>query len=140
MHSEVSFICEFEHTVDRNKALKEVRKIASSVGTVKGINEGDLHSWWNVVRVGVEVVVNKPVRRGIMIAQQSGSKVWVYFRYEKSQNFCYSCGMLVHVLHKCASECKFADDGSFPYGPGLRASPLQKRYVSGSYRMRTASG
>ncbi|KAK6140965.1 hypothetical protein DH2020_025293 [Rehmannia glutinosa] len=52
------------------------------------------------IRILAVVNLDKPLLRGTYITLHS-EKVWVDFRYEKLQNFCFYCGLVGHLERGC---------------------------------------
>lgn len=53
------------------------------------------------IRVRVLVNILKPLLTGCWIPRVNKAKVWVVFKYEKLQGFCYNCGILGHEKMSC---------------------------------------
>lgn len=66
------------------------------------------HRYGVSLRIRAWLNVDKPLRRGQMVAAGSGAPLRVSFKYEKLGNFCFRCGKLDHVILDCGVE----DDGS----------------------------
>ena len=71
----------------------------------------------------------KPIRRGTVVVNSSGIRVWVYFRYERLPNFCYWYGLMGHVESECVLKPDEIDVNSWPYAPSLCASPDKNRFL-----------
>lgn len=56
----------------------------------------------------MDLLLDKPLRRGGNIVNLDGSKTWVTFKFERLPCFCFQCGLLGHDEQHCPS---------FPYNP-----------------------
>lgn len=73
-------------------------KIASQIGETTEVEE------WRVegcalrgfIRVRVVVNILKPLLTGCWVPRANKPRVWVVFKYEKLQGFCYKCGIIGH--------------------------------------------
>ncbi|XP_023915649.2 uncharacterized protein LOC112027205 [Quercus suber] len=72
------------------------------------------------MRVKVELLTSKPIRRGAFIGGSEGVRSWVTFKYERLPIFCHFCRVLGHDLKHCAKhfarmknnrevECQYSD-------------------------------
>ena len=71
------------------------------------------------IRIRVDLLLDKPLRRGGRVASVEGEKCWVSFRYERLPIFCFQCGKLGHNEKHCLDP----PDQQNPrqYGDWLRA-------------------
>ena len=53
------------------------------------------------VRARVMVDITKPLCRRRVISLESGTELWVSFKYERLPNLCYWCGCLTHTDRDC---------------------------------------
>ncbi|XP_050217735.1 uncharacterized protein LOC126668590 [Mercurialis annua] len=113
---------------DRDSVLR----IGERVGPVMEVREEDLESWGKHVRVRIMVDITRPLKRGVMVRNNRGEKVWVFFRFEKLPNYCYWCGMLGHIHDDCEIMPEDIEAKDWPYSPALRASPFKRAVVSRS--------
>lgn len=77
-----------------------------------------------LVRVQVELPLDKPIKRGGHVTLGSGTKHWVDYKYERLNKFCYYCGSLLHEQVDCASRQADEEAGSIKDGrfrPWLKA-------------------
>ena len=90
------------------------RDLGNSLGRYIEI---DKRSWLleqaKLMRIQVDLPLNKPLRKGGNVVNLNGSKTWVTFKFERLPCFCFQCGLLGHDERHCAS---------FPYNPN---SPKQ---------------
>lgn len=79
--------------------------------------EIDKRSWFSeqakFMRIWVDLLPNKPLRREGNVVNLDGSKTWITFKFERLPCFCFQCGLLGHDERHCLS---------FPYNPN---SPKQ---------------
>ena len=77
------------------------------------------------MRVRVNLLNDKSLRRGGNIATADGERFWVSFRYERLPTFCYVCGKIRHD----EKHCSVKQDGQQvdrQYGEWLRAGSTNK--------------
>ncbi|GLT32987.1 hypothetical protein SLA2020_076140 [Shorea laevis] len=121
------------------------KRIGDELGRCVDIDDGGSNSWRvEYIRVRVFIDTRKPIRRGMKLMMKT-NLIWVDFRYECLQNFCYCCGMLDHVERDCELGLEMEAMGvrERPYGEKLWATPkrLSKADETGSRRwLRDASG
>lgn len=77
------------------------------------------------IRIQVDLLFNKPLRRGGNIVNLEGEKTWVAFKYERLPTFCYQCGWLGHDEKHCQNH-PFTPNSPKQYGDWMRASGNQK--------------
>ena len=53
------------------------------------------------LRIRVEILLDKPLRRGSKIKGLHGEVVCVAFKYERLISFCFRCGILGHEAKTC---------------------------------------
>lgn len=71
----------------------------------------------------MDLLVDKPLRRGASVISPEGDKSWVAFKYERIVDLYYSCGR-GHELKTCphrGSNSNMSKDGNLPYDDWLRA-------------------
>ena len=54
-----------------------------------------------IMRIRVDIQLDKPLRRDGKIASMEGEKFWVNFKYERLPIFCFQCGRLGHDEKRC---------------------------------------
>ncbi|GKV12307.1 hypothetical protein SLEP1_g23469 [Rubroshorea leprosula] len=90
------------------------------------------------------VDIRRPLRRGMKLSLKDGP-LWVDFRYEHLQNFCYCCGMLDHVDRDCelGLDMEMLGKRKCPYGDTLKVLPRrlqQATFVNTRQWLRDGSG
>ncbi|KAI9128990.1 hypothetical protein K1719_000473 [Acacia pycnantha] len=58
----------------------------------------------NFMRVRVVLDLRKTLASGFWMDKPNGDKFWTDIRFEKLQNFCYSCGKIGHDSRVCRFE------------------------------------
>lgn len=79
-------------------------QIGKMIGEVKDVDvdlEGAGSGPYLRVKVGIDIT--KPLMRGILLNFQ-GNKVWISFKYERLENFCFQCGLIKHDVNGCLKE------------------------------------
>ncbi|XP_030930846.1 uncharacterized protein LOC115956678 [Quercus lobata] len=91
--------------------------------------ETDTRSWHfdqaKFMRVRVELMVDKPLRRGGYITSPKGARLWVTFKYERLPIICFYCGRIGHDARHCAVPID-AQSQEPQYGDWLRANDTYK--------------
>ena len=54
------------------------------------------------IRVRVELLLDKPLRRGGVVPSPEGDKVCIGFKYEHLVGLCYQCGQIGHEVKDCS--------------------------------------
>ncbi|GLT98767.1 hypothetical protein SLE2022_162500 [Rubroshorea leprosula] len=121
------------------------RRIGAGIGRLIDVDAGDGDAWGSeFIRVRVDIDTRKPLRRGMKLSLKDGP-IWVSFRYERLQNFCYCCGKLDHVDRDCELGLEMDMVGTMnrPYNDTLRAvsrrAQLAKSTSTGKW-LRDGSG
>ncbi|KAL0001579.1 hypothetical protein SO802_015360 [Lithocarpus litseifolius] len=104
-------------------------QVATEVGKRLGVVEEverrkvrDIQNFF--MRVRVALPISKPLRRGSYIADSSGERTWVNFKYKRLPIFCFFCGLLGHDVRHCAKHFAVEKNGGeadFQYGEWLKA-------------------
>ncbi|KAF7141710.1 hypothetical protein RHSIM_Rhsim06G0052000 [Rhododendron simsii] len=76
------------------------------------------------IRIRVEVPLDKPLKRGGFISLGGGDKIWVDYKFECLNSFCFYCGCLALEMGNCAlktidEEKRVVKEAK--YGPWLKA-------------------
>ena len=83
------------------------RDIGNGLGKVVEVDLKDISSYQaRFLRVRVEFPLEKPLRRGGVVASPEGDKVCIGFKYERLVGLCFKCGWIGHE----ARYCSFHDD------------------------------
>ncbi|KAB2621987.1 hypothetical protein D8674_024169 [Pyrus ussuriensis x Pyrus communis] len=80
------------------------------------------------VRVRILVDTEKPLFKGCWIRRDSNKEIWVEFRYERLQDFCYKCGRIGHINTECSVEV--SGDGEVAYGEWIKTPPVREVVIS----------
>lgn len=95
------------------------------------------------LRARVLVNVTKPIWFGCWLQRPEQERVWIYFKYERLQGLCYSCGNFGHESKHCSIPRVMAPyDKSTPkYGPFLNASKPRvfHRFPFGDFLVRVVN-
>nr|POF18918.1 uncharacterized protein CFP56_29741 [Quercus suber] len=78
------------------------------------------------LRVRVELPLEKPLRRGGVVASPEGDKVCIGFKYERLVGLCFKCGRIGHEAKVCSLQIDHQQE--LPYGEWLKAG-FRKNYV-----------
>ncbi|KAL9443940.1 hypothetical protein AB3S75_017171 [Citrus x aurantiifolia] len=57
--------------------------------------------WRNYMRIRVSINVRKPLKRRMKLKKAGGDWIWVDFKYERLNIFCFICGLLDHTEKQC---------------------------------------
>lgn len=106
--------------------------IASSLGiegSVPVVDADDTgRCWGGYMRVRVEVDVNKPLRRGVMVfSQRRNDTDWFNVQYEHLPHFCFSCGILGHSSLECKNQGERDENGKLPYSGDRLCVPDERK-------------
>ncbi|XP_030923062.1 uncharacterized protein LOC115949943 [Quercus lobata] len=72
-----------------------------------------------LLRIHVEISLDKPIRRGSKVQGSEGNTVWIAFTYERLIVLCFNCGRLGHKAKHCR-EPKDVDGNGSQYGDWLK--------------------
>ncbi|XP_057452079.1 uncharacterized protein LOC130743875 [Lotus japonicus] len=78
------------------------------------------------LRIRVWVSLNKPLRKGQMVAVPGREPIKAIFKYEKLYDFCFRCGHIDHINRDCGLPRAAAGEPQ-RFGAWLRASGGRKR-------------
>ena len=100
--------------------------IGSKIGRVLEVDKRAMQvELAKFLRIRVEVPIDKPLRRGGVVKNEEGERVWVDFRYERLPNFCYICGFLGHDEKHCQASPTEQRSGR-QYGDWLKVGEVIK--------------
>ncbi|KAK9991321.1 hypothetical protein SO802_026306 [Lithocarpus litseifolius] len=102
------------------------KDIGGKIGKVIEVDKRSLQAERaKFMRIRVEIVIAKPLRRGGNITNADGDRCWLTFRYERLPTFCYICGL---IGHDDKYYCKKQQEGlkERQYGEWLRAGSVVK--------------
>lgn len=103
-----------------------ISKIASKAGRVISIGyQKDNYLGGRCVRVRVEINDRQPFVRGTQLQIRGGEPMFITFKYERLQHFCYNCGRLGHTDRDCEGPTN--PDQTNQYMDPLRALPESAR-------------
>ncbi|KAK7835487.1 uncharacterized protein CFP56_023490 [Quercus suber] len=104
------------------------RDIGNGLGTVV---EVDLKAFSSdqarFLRVRVELPLEKPLRRGGVVASPEGDKICIGFKYERLVGLCFKCGRIGHEARVCSFHVDHQQ--GLPYGEWLKAGS-RKTYAT----------
>ncbi|KAF7116442.1 hypothetical protein RHSIM_Rhsim04G0089300 [Rhododendron simsii] len=64
------------------------------------------------IRIRVEVPLDKPLKRGGFISLGRGDKIWVDYKFERLNSFCFYCRNLAHEMGDCALKTMDEEKGA----------------------------
>lgn len=110
--------------LDRMNALN-----AENIGNFAGkFISIDNHSKWGskhkkFIRIRRLLDITKPLKTGFFLPRGDDYVVWIQFRYESLNDFCYRCGCIGHGFNSCQAmvENNGVLDPKKAFGPWLRA-------------------
>ncbi|KAF3449950.1 hypothetical protein FNV43_RR06029 [Rhamnella rubrinervis] len=53
------------------------------------------------IRLKVEISIGQPITAGFFQHRDDREDFWVQFKYKRLSDFCYTCGMIDHVIGRC---------------------------------------
>ncbi|KAH9684395.1 reverse transcriptase domain-containing protein [Citrus sinensis] len=90
--------------------------------------------WRNYMRLRVSIDVRKPLERRMRMKRAGGEWIWVDFKFERLNIFCFICGLLGHIERNCPSLYEDVDGQvTKPYGPWMKA-PTRKGMMNSGER------
>ncbi|KAJ1430541.1 Zinc finger, CCHC-type [Sesbania bispinosa] len=110
-------------------STKNAAKIAASIGEVMVVEnpyvQGQLVR--SFIRARVKINVKNPLITGCWVPIKDLPRLWIKFKYEKLQGFCYRCGIIGHDNRRCKKDQAMASfDSSRPkYGPSIGVPPAR---------------
>lgn len=77
-------------------------EISGGLGKVLQVDDKTFTSdWEHFLRVRVDILLDKPLRRGAPVVSFEGNRAWVAFEYERIVGLCFACGRLGHESKAC---------------------------------------
>ena len=73
----------------------------------------------------MDILIEKPLRRGGHVANIEGEKVWVTFKYERLPTFCFDCGVMGRDNKHCHMK-RDRQNGNPLYGDWVRTGGASK--------------
>ena len=81
---------------------KFLKNIRDYVGIFLGSDEHNcMGVWRNYMRIWVSIDVRKPLKRRMKLKKEGGEWIWIDFKYEQLNIFCFICGLLGHTEKQC---------------------------------------
>lgn len=95
------------------------RDISKGLGRVVEVDSKAIASdKARILRIRVEIPLDKPIRRGSKVQGPEGDTVWIAFKYERLIGLCFNRGRLGHEAKHCR-ESKDVDGNGSQYGDWL---------------------
>lgn len=94
-----------------------MEKICQIFRGIIELDERDLMVCGKSIRMKVQIDLNKPLRRGVIVTLD-GKKLWADFN-EQLPNVCYTCGRVGHVGVDCEDDETRSTQGNMETGLGL---------------------
>lgn len=94
--------------------------------------------WRNYMHIQVLLDVRKPLKRRMCLKKEGGEWMWIEFKYEMLNIFCFICGLLGHTEKLCPKlyDCNLATI-TRPYGQGMKAPNCRNVMASGERWLRS---
>ena len=101
------------------------REIGGSLGEVLDMDAKSITSEQaRFLQISVDLLLDKPLRRGALVISREGDKLWLAFKYERIVGLCYLCGWLGQKMKTCphfSSSTSDTEAVNFPYSDWLKA-------------------
>ena len=120
-------------------SAKILKDIGNYVGTFLESDEHNLMGVWrNYMRIRVAIDVRKPLKRRMKLKKAGGDWIWVDFKYEHLNIFCFICGLLGHTEKQCPQlyECTSGEIVK-AYGHWMKAPNRRNAMNSGDRWLRS---
>ncbi|KAH9708700.1 reverse transcriptase domain-containing protein [Citrus sinensis] len=114
---------------------KILQSISNYIGKFVESDENNLKGIWrNYMRIRVAIDVRQPLKRRMRLKKADGDWMWVDFKYERLNVFCFICGLLGHTEKNCPSlyECTTATIPK-PFGHWMKA-PTRRNLMNAGDR------
>lgn len=106
-------------------SLRNARTIGAKLGVLLRVEDPfEDEVGRGFLRVRVLIDVKKPLVEFFWIPRSDGTRTKAFLRYEKLQNYCYSCGKLGNIAKSCAAIVK-PSDKEMRYETDLRAPAIR---------------
>ncbi|KAH9752557.1 CCHC-type domain-containing protein [Citrus sinensis] len=120
-------------------SAKILKDIGNYIGTFLESDEHNLMGVWrNYMRIRVAIDVRKPLKRRMKLKKVGGDWIWVDFKYERLNIFCFICGLLGHTEKQCPQlyECTSGEIVK-AYGHWMKAPHRRNAMNSGDRWLRS---
>ncbi|VFQ91439.1 unnamed protein product [Cuscuta campestris] len=115
--------------------LETVGKAVGSFIKHDSIAAAQYHRSYHRVRISVDV--RNPLRRRLKLTKRDGIIVWIHFKYERLNTFCFFCGIMGHLAKHCrAAVLSNVEPENYPFDGSLRAEGRKKEINVGSQWLR----
>ncbi|KAH9665892.1 CCHC-type domain-containing protein [Citrus sinensis] len=118
-------------------------KILKNIGDYVGIFlDSDEHNfmgvWRTYMRIRASIDVRKPLKRMMKLKKEGGEWIWIDFKYERLNIFCFICGLLGHTEKQCPKlyDCPSSEIVKV-YGHWLKAPSRRSLMNSGEKWLRS---
>jgi hypothetical protein len=79
--------------------------VGSHIGRmVKYDEENNYGPWRRFMRVRVEIALEEPLQKSLVIEREEGEDIKLVFKYEKLGKFCFVCGAIGHTENFCSDK------------------------------------
>lgn len=114
---------------------KILKDIGNYIGVFLASDENNLMGVWrNYMRIRVSMDVRKPLKRRMKLKKAGGDWIWVDFKYERLNIFCFTCGLLGHTAQQCPKLYESPKSEIVPvYGHWLKA-PTRRTVMNSGER------
>ncbi|KAH9717190.1 CCHC-type domain-containing protein [Citrus sinensis] len=114
---------------------KILKDIGNYIGIFLASDENNLMGVWrNYMRIRVSMDVRKPLKRRMKLKKAGGDWIWVDFKYERLNIFCFTCGLLGHTAQQCPKLYDCPKGEIVPvYGHWLKA-PTRRNVINSGER------
>ncbi|RAL45053.1 hypothetical protein DM860_003812 [Cuscuta australis] len=111
---------------DGYTSLEILEAVGKFVGNfVKHDTSPSIHRSYFRVRVSIDV--KKPLRRRMKPTKRDCGVVWVNFKYERLNGFCFYYGIMGHIAKHCRDAVlSYLEPGEYPFDASLRAGGRKK--------------
>ena len=106
-------------------SVKILQNIGNYIGTFLVANDTNFTGTRKpFLHIRVEMDVERPLKRRMMIKSPDSNWFWIEFLYEKLPTLCFICGCLGNLDHKCVKVYDFTNGmAPKPYRVWMRANP-----------------